>query len=73
MSIAEDVYPVFLMSQLIEASTTLFDGLSYDEIWEASFVHYGIFGYSEWCKGQQSEYMEMLKYIKNEFKSEYKC
>lgn len=62
-------YPVFLMSQLLEAATTLFDDLSYDEIWDASFIHYDVFVESEWCKGEQTEYMEIENYMQNELKA----
>lgn len=62
-------YPIFLMAHLIEAATTIFDDISYDEMWEAGLVHFGVFESSEWCKGEQTEYMEMLEYIKNELKS----
>ena len=58
-----------LLTQLIEATTTIFDDLSYDEMWEAGLVHFGVFESSEWCKGERKEYMEMLEYIKNELKS----
>ena len=61
-------YPVFLMSQLLEAATTLFDDLAYDEIWDASFIHYDVFVESE-CKGEQTEYMEIENYMQNELKS----
>ena len=63
-------YPIFLISQLIEAATTLFDDLSYDEIWEASFIHHAVFEQSEWCKGEQTEYMEIEEYLQNELKTE---
>lgn len=63
------VYPVFLMTQLIATSTTIFDDLAYDEMWEAGLVHFNVFENSEWCKGEQTEYMEMVEYINNELKS----
>jgi len=62
-------YPTFLISQLLEAATTLFDDLAYDEIWDASFIHYRIFAESEWCKGEQTEYMEIENYMQNELKA----
>lgn len=62
-------FSVYLMSQLLEDGTTLFDELAYDEMWEASDIHYGIFEASEWCKGEQSEYMEIWDYISNELSS----
>jgi len=62
-------YSVYLMSQLLEDTTTLLDELAYDEMWEAADIHYGIFDASEWCKGKQSEYMEIWDYISNELES----
>ena len=62
-------YPTYLMSGLIESCTTLFNELSFDEMWEAGFVHHRIFEQSEWCKREQSEHMEMIEYIENELKS----
>jgi len=51
-------YPTFLMSQLLLDSTTLFDECAYDEMWDASCIHYNVFEHSEWCKGEQTEYMD---------------
>ena len=65
-------YPTYLMSQLLNDSTTLFDECSYDEMWEASFIHYSIFEQSEWCKGEQTEYMEIANYINNDLKEALK-
>ena len=61
-------YPTFLMSQLLLDSTTLFDECAYDEMWDASCIHYNVFEHSEWCKGEQTEYMEIVNYINNDLK-----
>lgn len=61
-------YPTFVMCQLLVDNTTLFDDCSYEDMWEASFIHYRIFEQSEWCKEEQTEYMEFINYIDNDLK-----